>query len=86
MNDDHSDYSSPVKKQPEEPKPKVKPIEPIKPLAQAPISRPNLAPKKEAPRFDYLKYGKSESDQSEKYSEVEEDKTDNIDHQNTFGG
>ena len=68
LNDDYSDYSQPIKKQPELPKP----VE---------ISRPNLAAKKdEKPRFDYLNYGKSES--SEKYSEVEDEKNEGpeIDH------
>ena len=75
MNDDYSDYSSPVKKQPENEK-VIKPVvEPVKPLAPAPLSRPNLlAAKKEAPRFDYLNYAGSVSEKSEKYSEVEEEK------------
>ena len=73
MNDDYSDYSSPVKKQPEIEK-VIKPVEPVKPLAAAPLSRPNLlAAKKEAPRFDYLNYGGSGSEKSDKYSEVEDE-------------
>ena len=79
LNDDYSDNSSPVKKQPEMEKviktvEPVKAVEPVKPLAAAPLSRPSLIAKKEAPRFDYLNYGGSGSEKSDKYSEVEEEK------------